>query len=411
MDTGSTTFILISAAFVFLMTPGLAFFYGGLGQRKNVINTMLMSVIPIAISVVLWCLFGYSLAFSGKGNFIGNFHFALFNNVSETASSLGYKISDMTFSIFQMMFSIITLGILTGSIIGRMKFRPLLIFMVLWLIFVYYPLAHMVWGGGLLAKMGALDFAGGDVVHISSGVSGLVLALVIGKRRDYIRIEHRPHNVPFVLLGTGLLAFGWLGFNAGSSLVVNHVTIHAFMTTMLSGASGMLSWVLIEKFHSTKVSLVGTSTGLVAGLVGITPGAGFVSYGSAILIGLLVSPVCYFAISVLKYKIGYDDSLDAFGCHGVGGIFGGIMTAIFTMPALTPEEGNFGLLYGGTHLFLSTMIAIIFTIIWAGVATFVIIKVIGLFMELRISDKEEALGMDDSEHSETAYPTFMGLDS
>lgn len=411
MDTGSTTFILISAAFVFLMTPGLAFFYGGLGQRKNVINTMLMSVIPIAISVVLWCLFGYSLAFSGKGNFIGNFHFALFNNVSETASSLGYKISDMTFSIFQMMFSIITLGILTGSIIGRMKFRPLLIFMVFWLIFVYYPLAHMVWGGGLLAKMGALDFAGGDVVHISSGVSGLVLALVIGKRRDYIRIEHRPHNVPFVLLGTGLLAFGWLGFNAGSSLVVNHVTIHAFMTTMLSGASGMLSWVLIEKFHSTKVSLVGTSTGLVAGLVGITPGAGFVSYGSAILIGLLVSPVCYFAISVLKYKIGYDDSLDAFGCHGVGGIFGGIMTAIFTMPALTPEEGNFGLLYGGTHLFSVTMIAIIFTIIWAGVATFVIIKVIGLFMELRISDKEEALGMDDSEHSETAYPTFMGLDS
>ena len=292
-----------------------------------------------------------------------------------------------------------------------MKFRPLLIFMVFWLIFVYYPLAHMVWGGGLLAKMGALDFAGGDVVHISSGVSGLVLALVIGKRRDYIRIEHRPHNVPFVLLGTGLLAFGWLGFNAGSSLVVNHVTIHAFMTTMLSGASGMLSWVLIEKFHSTKVSLVGTSTGLVAGLVGITPGAGFVSYGSAILIGLLVSPVCYFAISVLKYKIGYDDSLDAFGCHGVGGIFGGIMTAIFTMPALTPEEGNFGLLYGGTHLFSATMIAIIFTIIWAGVATFVIIKVIGLFMELRISDKEEALGMDDSEHSETAYPTFMGLDS
>lgn len=411
MDTGSTTFILISAAFVFLMTPGLAFFYGGLGQRKNVINTMLMSVIPIAISVVLWCLFGYSLAFSGKGNFIGNFHFALFNNVSETVSSLGYKISDMTFSIFQMMFSIITLGILTGSIIGRMKFRPLLIFMVFWLIFVYYPLAHMVWGGGLLAKIGALDFAGGDVVHISSGVSGLVLALVIGKRRDYIRIEHRPHNVPFVLLGTGLLAFGWLGFNAGSSLVVNHVTIHAFMTTMLSGASGMLSWVLIEKFHSTKVSLVGTSTGLVAGLVGITPGAGFVSYGSAILIGLLVSPVCYFAISVLKYKIGYDDSLDAFGCHGVGGIFGGIMTAIFTMPALTPEEGNFGLLYGGTHLFSATMIAIIFTIIWAGVATFVIIKVIGLFMELRISDKEEALGMDDSEHSETAYPTFMGLDS
>ncbi len=411
MDTGSTTFILISAAFVFLMTPGLAFFYGGLGQRKNVINTMLMSVIPIAISVVLWCLFGYSLAFSGKGNFIGNFHFALFNNVSETASSLGYKISDMTFSIFQMMFSIITLGILTGSIIGRMKFRPLLIFMVFWLIFVYYPLAHMVWGGGLLAKMGVLDFAGGDVVHISSGVSGLVLALVIGKRRDYIRIEHRPHNVPFVLLGTGLLAFGWLGFNAGSSLVVNHVTIHAFMTTMLSGASGMLSWVLIEKFHSTKVSLVGTSTGLVAGLVGITPGAGFVSYGSAILIGLLVSPVCYFAISVLKYKIGYDDSLDAFGCHGVGGIFGGIMTAIFTMPALTPEEGNFGLLYGGTHLFSATMIAIIFTIIWAGVATFVIIKVIGLFRELRISDKEEALGMDDSEHSETAYPTFMGLDS
>ena len=411
MDTASTVFVLISAALVLLMTPGLAFFYGGLGRRKNVINTMMMVVVPIAISVIMWFLAGYSLSFSGNGNFIGDFRHILFNGVSETGSTKGYGISDMTFSAFQMMFSIITIGIITGSITGRIKFTPFLIFIPVWLILVYYPMAHMVWGGGLLAKMGALDFAGGDVVHISSGIAGLVLSIVVGQRREYRRMEYRPHNVPFVLLGTGILAFGWLGFNSGSALAVNSVAIHAFMATMLSSASAMLSWMFIEKVKDGKPSLVGTSTGLVAGLVAIIPGAAFVSLGSSFLIGLLVSPICYFSISVLKHKMGYDDALDAFGCHGIGGIFGGLATAIFTTPALTSELGNFGLIYGNTHLFGATLFAIILTIVWSGIATFVIIKVIGAFMPLRVTDREEALGMDDSEHNETAYPTFMGLDS
>ena len=411
MDTANIVFVLFSSALVFLMTLGLAFFYGGLGRRKNVINTMMMVVIPIAIAIVMWFLAGYSLAFSGSGKFVGNFGNILFHGVSETASTKGYKIPDAVFAVFQMMFSIITVSIATGAVTGRIKFAPLLIFSPIWLIFVYYPLAHMVWGGGLLARMGALDFAGGDVVHVSSGVSGLVLAMIIGKRREFTRTEYRPHNVPFVLLGTGILAFGWLGFNTGSALEVNSTAIHAFITTMLSLASAMCSWVIIEKLNNGTSTLVGTSTGLVAGLVAITPGAGYVSYGSAILIGLLVSPICYFAISRLKHKLQYDDALDAFGCHGIGGIFGGVATAIFTMPNLTPEKGNFGLLYGGTRLFGATIAAILITAVWSGIFTFIIIKIIGIFMPIRASDREEAVGMDDSEHKETAYPTFMGLDS
>ena len=391
MDTANIVFVLFSSALVFLMTLGLAFFYGGLGRRKNVINTMMMVVIPIAIAIVMWFLAGYSLAFSGSGKFVGNFGNILFHGVSETESTKGYKIPDAVFAVFQMMFSIITVSIATGAVTGRIKFAPLVIFSPIWLIFVYYPLAHMVWGGGLLARMGALDFAGGDVVHVSSGVSGLVLAMIIGKRREFTRTEYRPHNVPFVLLGTGILAFGWLGFNTGSALEANSTAIHAFITTMLSLASAMCSWVIIEKLNNATSTLVGTSTGLVAGLVAITPGAGYVSYGSAILMGLLVSPICYFAISRLKHKLQYDDALDAFGCHGVGGIF--------------------GLLYGGTHLFGATIAAILITAVWSGIFTFIIIKIIGIFMPIRASDREEAVGMDDSEHKETAYPTFMGLDS
>ncbi|EHJ51653.1 ammonium transporter [Streptococcus macacae] len=411
MDVGNTAFILISAAMVFFMTPGLAFFYGGLGRRKNVISTMMMSVTPIAIAIIMWVVIGYSLSFSGQGKFFGNLNHLFLNGVSETTSHLGNKISDMTFSSFQMMFSIITLAIIIGAVVGRIRFTPLLIFMPLWLLLVYYPLAHMVWGGGLLAKLGALDFAGGDVVHISSGVTGLILAVVVGKRKDYGRIDYRPHNVPFVLLGTAILAFGWLGFNAGSALSADSSATHAFMTTMLSAASGMLSWILIEKKLHAKPSLVGSSTGLVAGLVAITPGAGYVSIASSLLIGFLVSPVCYFAISVLKQKLDYDDALDAFGCHGVGGIFGGLATSVFTTPGLTSESGNFGLLYGSTHLLTAILIGILLTIIWTGVSSFIIIKAISYFMPLRVSQKEEALGLDDSEHKETAYPTFMGMDS
>ncbi|HFI0786473.1 TPA: ammonium transporter [Streptococcus suis] len=411
MEGSSIAFIVICTGLVFLMTPALAFFYGGLERRKNVISTMMMSVVSLALATVMWFAVGYSLSFSGDGNLIGDLGHAFFQGVSDSESTRGLAIPDSLFAVFQMMFSIITVGILTGSVAGRMRFKPLLIFIIGWLLLVYYPFAHMVWDEGLLAQWGTIDFAGGDVVHITSGVSGLVLALVVGKRRDFNRLEYRPHNVPFVLLGAGLLWFGWFGFNAGSALAADGLAVHALVTTHLSAAAAMFSWILLEYIKNGKPSLVGASTGLVAGLVAITPGAGFVSTWSAVIIGLLVSPVCFYAIAIVKHKLGYDDALDAFGCHGVGGIFGGIVTGLFTTPELALDPENIGLIYGNPRLFLVTIAAIVFTIVWSAGMTFVLIKGISFFMPLRVSDREEAIGLDDTEHGETAYPTFMGLDS
>lgn len=411
IEGSSIAFIVICTGLVFLMTPALAFFYGGLERRKNVISTMMMSVVSLALATVMWFAVGYSLSFSGDGNLIGDLGHAFFQGVSDSESTRGLAIPDSLFAVFQMMFSIITVGILTGSVAGRMRFKPLLIFIIGWLLLVYYPFAHMVWDEGLLAQWGTIDFAGGDVVHITSGVSGLVLALVVGKRRDFNRLEYRPHNVPFVLLGAGLLWFGWFGFNAGSALAADGLAVHALVTTHLSAAAAMFSWILLEYIKNGKPSLVGASTGLVAGLVAITPGAGFVSTWSAVIIGLLVSPVCFYAIAIVKHKLGYDDALDAFGCHGVGGIFGGIVTGLFTTPELALDPENIGLIYGNPRLFLVTIAAIVFTIVWSAGMTFVLIKGISFFMPLRVSDREEAIGLDDTEHGETAYPTFMGLDS
>ena len=411
IEGSSIAFIVICTGLVFLMTPALAFFYGGLERRKNVISTMMMSVVSLALATVMWFAVGYSLSFSGDGNLIGDLGHAFFQGVSDSESTRSLTIPDSLFAVFQMMFSIITVGILTGSVAGRMRFKPLLIFIVGWLLLVYYPFAHMVWDEGLLAQWGTIDFAGGDVVHITSGVSGLVLALVVGKRRDFNRLEYRPHNVPFVLLGAGLLWFGWFGFNAGSALAADGLAVHALVTTHLSAAAAMFSWILLEYLKNGKPSLVGASTGLVAGLVAITPGAGFVSTWSAVIIGLLVSPVCFYAIAIVKHKLGYDDALDAFGCHGVGGIFGGIVTGLFTTPELALDPDNIGLIYGNPRLFLVTIAAIVFTIVWSAGMTFVLIKGISFFMPLRVSDREEVIGLDDTEHGETAYPTFMGLDS
>ena len=262
---------------------------------------------------------------------------------------------DMLFAAFQMMFPAVTAAILTGAVAGRMRFKALLIFLVAWMFLVYYPFAHMVWDDGLLAKWGTIDFAGGDVVHITSGVSGLVLAIVVGKRRDFKQMDYRPHNIPFVLLGAGLLWFGWFGFNAGSALAANALAVHALVTTHVSAAAGLISWISLYYYFAGKPSLVGASTGLVAGLVAITPGAGFVPVWSALLIGLLVSPVCYLAISIIKHKFEYDDALDAFGCHGIGGIFGGLATGLFTQPSLALDGHHFGLVYGSPSLFLVTL--------------------------------------------------------
>ena len=405
METGNIAFILICSGLVFLMTPALAFFYGGLERRKNILNTMMMVICTLGLASILWIAIGYSLSFSGDHLLVGNLDKVFFNHVSMTK---GDGIPEGLFAAFQMMFALIATAIITGSVVGRMKFSAIFLFIAAWIILVYAPLAHMVWGKGLLDAMGSIDFAGGNVVHISSGISGLVLAYVVGKRREYAQIEYRPHNIPFVVLGAGLLWFGWFGFNAGSALAADGLAIHALLTTNTAAASAMLSWMLIEKLVIGKPTVVGACTGAVVGLVAITPGAGFVSLWSSIIIGFLVSPFCFYFISVIKQKLQLDDALDAFGCHGVGGIFGGIMTGIFADPAV---GGKAGLFYGNVHLFLAQLESIVFTIVFAGLLSFVIISVIKFFMPIRVTDSEEALGMDRIEHDETAYPTFMGLDS
>lgn len=405
MKTGNIAFILICSGLVFLMTPALAFFYGGLERRKNILNTMMMVICTLGLASILWIAIGYSLSFSGNHLLVGNLDKVFFNHVSMTK---GDGIPEGLFAAFQMMFALIATAIITGSVVGRMKFSAIFLFIAAWIILVYAPLAHMVWGKGLLDAIGSIDFAGGNVVHISSGISGLVLAYVVGKRREYAQIEYRPHNIPFVVLGAGLLWFGWFGFNAGSALAADGLAIHALLTTNTAAASAMLSWMLIEKLVIGKPTVVGACTGAVVGLVAITPGAGFVSLWSSIIIGFLVSPFCFYFISVIKQKLQLDDALDAFGCHGVGGIFGGIMTGIFANPAV---GGKAGLFYGNVQLFLAQLESIVFTIVFAGLLSFVIISVIKFFMPIRVTDSEEALGMDRIEHDETAYPTFMGLDS
>ncbi|GAA2882269.1 ammonium transporter [Enterococcus casseliflavus] len=405
MNTGNIAFILICSGMVFLMTPALAFFYGGLERRKNILNTMMMVICTMGLASVLWVALGYTLSFSGTGSFIGNLDKVFFNHVSMTE---GEGIPEGLFAAFQMMFALITTAIITGSVVGRMRFSAIFLFIGFWLALVYFPMAHMVWGGGFLDAIGSIDFAGGNVVHISSGISGLVLAIVVGKRREFHQTEYRPHNIPFVVLGAGLLWFGWFGFNAGSALAADGLAIHALMTTNTAAASAMLSWMLIEKIVLGKPTIVGACTGAVVGLVAITPGAGFVSLWSSFIIGALVSPFCYFFISVIKHRLGLDDALDAFGCHGVGGIFGGLMTGIFADPTV---GGRSGLLYGGVDLFLAQAESIVFTILFAGILSFVIITLIKWVMPIRVSQQEEAVGMDRIEHDETAYPTFMGLDS
>ena len=405
MNTGNIAFILICSGMVFLMTPALAFFYGGLERRKNILNTMMMVICTMGLASVLWVALGYTLSFSGTGSFIGNLDKVFFNHVSMTE---GEGIPEGLFAAFQMMFALITTAIITGSVVGRMRFSAIFLFICFWLVLVYFPMAHMVWGGGFLDAIGSIDFAGGNVVHISSGISGLVLAIVVGKRREFHQTEYRPHNIPFVVLGAGLLWFGWFGFNAGSALAADGLAIHALMTTNTAAASAMLSWMLIEKIVLGKPTIVGACTGAVVGLVAITPGAGFVSLWSSFIIGALVSPFCYFFISVIKHRLGLDDALDAFGCHGVGGIFGGLMTGIFADPTVGRRSG---LLYGGVDLFLAQAESIVFTILFAGILSFVIITLIKWVMPIRVSQQEEAVGMDRIEHDETAYPTFMGLDS
>ena len=405
--------MMIATAFVFFMTPGLAFFYGGLVRRKNVLNTMLSSFFIMGLASLMWVLVGYSLSFSGNcGGVIGNLKSFCMANVGWEPGAYADGIPALLFAAFQMMFAIITPALITGSVAGRMRFKALFAFIALWLLIVYFPMAHMVWGkGGLLGEvLGSVDFAGGNVVHISSGVSGLVLSLMLGKRRGYEKTAYRTHNIPFVLLGASILWFGWFGFNAGSALGANGLAVHAFMTTNTSAASAMLSWMAIDMIRDGKPTVIGACTGAVLGLVAITPGAGFVPLWSAIIIGIVVSPICYFMMSVVKKRFGYDDALDAFGCHGVGGIWGGIATGIFAQKSINGVARWDGLIYGDYRLFLAQVISIVATIAVAIVGTLICASIVRLFTPLRVTEHDERMGLDESQHGESAYPSFNGLD-
>ena len=405
--------MMIATAFVFFMTPGLAFFYGGLVRRKNVLNTMPSSFFIMGLASLMWVLVGYSLSFSGNcGGVIGNLKSFCMANVGWEPGAYADGIPALLFAAFQMMFAIITPALITGSVAGRMRFKALFAFIALWLLVVYFPMAHMVWGkGGLLGEvLGSVDFAGGNVVHISSGVSGLVLSLMLGKRRGYEKTAYRTHNIPFVLLGASILWFGWFGFNAGSALGANGLAVHAFMTTNTSAACAMLSWMAIDMIRDGKPTVIGACTGAVLGLVAITPGAGFVPLWSAIIIGIVVSPICYFMMSVVKKRFGYDDALDAFGCHGVGGIWGGIATGIFAQKSINGVARWDGLIYGDYRLFLAQVISIVATIAVAIVGTLICASIVKLFTPLRVTEYDERMGLDESQHGESAYPSFNGLD-
>ena len=412
MNAGDTGFMLICTAFVFFMTPGLAFFYGGLVRRKNVVNTMMACGAIMGLSVVMWTLFGYSLAFGGNhGGIIGDLRWFALNGVGWEPGPYADTIPHLVFVAFQMMFAMITPALITGAVVGRMRFKALFFFVAIWSLIVYYPMAHMVWGdGGFLAAIGSVDFAGGNVVHISSGVSALVLAIYLGQRRGYAKATYRTHNIPFVFLGSAMLWFGWFGFNAGSALKAAGLAAHAFMTSSISSACALLTWMLIEVIREGKPTLVGASTGLVIGLVAITPGAGFVPVWASFIIGILVSPICYFTVILLKQKLKIDDALDAFGCHGIGGIWGGIATGLFGKSSINSVAKWDGLVFGDYRLFLAQVLSIVITIAVAIVGTLICIGIVRIFTPLRVDPKEELVGLDASQHGENAYPSFNGFD-
>ena len=419
IDTGDTAFVLVSAFLVFIMTLGISFFYGGMVRRKNVGNTMLMCTSVAGLVSVLWVALGYSLAF-GSG-------FASADAAGELAANpvLGGldrlflagiapdapwgTIPELVFALFQGMFALITIAIIGGGVVERMRFSRFLIFIGVWMLLVYAPLAHMVWGGGWIdTVLGAHDFAGGDVVHISSGVTALALACVLGPRRGAGKLTYQPHNIPFVLLGTLFLWLGWFGFNPGSALAANGQAGLAFATTNTAACAGMLAWMAVERVRTGKCTLLGACSGAVAGLVAITPGAGYVDVWAAIVMGVVVAVVCYFAVSQLKPRLGYDDALDAFGVHGLGGICGTVLTGVFANPAL---GGFAGLIYGDPMQVLRQAASAAFVIVFAGLMTLAIAKVMELAGgPLRVGEREEALGLDYSEHGEPAYPAFSGMD-
>ncbi|MDD5005397.1 MAG: ammonium transporter [Candidatus Omnitrophica bacterium] len=403
INAGDTAWVLISAALVMLMTPGLAFFYGGMVRKKNVLSVLMQCFIVLCLLSVQWVLYGYSISFAPGEGFWGGFKWFGLNGVGlEPYSDYAATIPHQAFMIFQAMFAIITPALIIGAFAERMKFSAFLIFILLWSTFVYGPVCHWVWGvGGWLRKLGALDFAGGTVVHINAGIAALATALVIGKRKNIEKNIPAPHNMSFVVLGTALLWFGWFGFNAGSALAANGLAVNAFVVTNTAAAAAGLSWAFIEWIRNGKPTIFGAASGAVAGLVAITPAAGFVSVIPAILIGILVSVFCFISVGIVKPRMGYDDALDAFGVHCIGGIWGALATGLFASKAVN-SAGADGLFFGNPKQFIIQLAAVGATLIYSFVATTIIYKVIDLIMVVRVNEKEEAMGLDLTQHHERA---------
>lgn len=401
ISAGDTTFVLVSAALVMFMIPGVAFFYGGMVGQKNVLNTLTQVLVVLAIVSIEWVVFGYSLSFGpDHGGLIGDMSMLGLQGVGP-AGNADYTptIPHLVFVIFQMMFAVITPALISGSVVERMRFPAFVAFTFIWSAVVYNPLAHWVWGvGGWLREMGALDFAGGTVVHISSGIAGLVACVMLGKRRK----QTRPHHLPMAVLGAAMLWFGWFGFNSGSALAANALAANAFLVTHLSAAAGAAAWLVVECLHEGKPSLLGLISGAVAGLVAITPAAGFVTAMSSIIIGLLSGGICYFSVTIMKGRLGYDDSLDAFGIHGVGGIWGAVATGLFATTSVN-SAGADGLFYGNAALLVPQLVGVLAACAFSGIATYVIMKLLGAVMAIRTEAAVESTGLDISEHGQEAY--------
>ena len=398
IDTGDTAWMIVATAMVMLMTlPGLALFYGGLAKRKDTLNVVAMSFVTFAIVSVLWVVYGYTMTFGTDVNgIIGNLDKWMLTGV--TISSVSYTMPEFIFVVFQLTFAAITVALASGGYIERMKFSAWILFTVLWMTAVYVPVAHWVWGGGFLAKLGALDFAGGTVVHINAGIAALVGALVLGKRREP---GLKPNNLVFVVTGAGLLWFGWFGFNAGSACAANGLAAAAFINTNTATAVAALAWMLTEWAYNKKPTILGLASGAVAGLVTITPAAGFVNVGGAMIIGVLAGVIPFFMVAVVKQKLGYDDTLDAFGIHGVGGILGALLTGLLADPAI--NSLGTGLFYGNPKQFTIQLIAVLVTVAYTAIVTYIIFMIIKVTIGLRVTPEEESTGLDETEHGERAY--------
>ena len=400
-DTGTTGFMLLATSLVMLMTPGLAFFYGGLAGKRNILGIMIQSFVSMGITTIMWFVCGYSLCFSGDamGGVIGNLDKAFMHGVDLNTPFPGnHKLPEFVFMAYQMMFAIITPALITGAFVNRVTFKSYLVFLVLWQVLVYYPFAHMVWGGGLLAHIGVLDFAGGIVVHATAGFAALASVIYVGKRRN---TASQPNSIPLIAIGTGLLWFGWYGFNAGSELNVDAITGLAFVNTDVAASFAAITWLVIEWSQLRKPKFVGLLTGAVAGLATITPAAGFVSLPSAAIIGIASGGVCYLAVS-LKNRMGWDDALDVWGVHGIGGCLGTILLGVFASKAMNPNGAD-GLMTGNTHFFLYQVLAVVGACIYAFVFTYGMLALINMFTKVRVTEEAEDEGLDVSLHGEIAY--------